>query len=100
MSTDPKFHMIIDDVFSIRNRGTVVTGKIDDGELKVGDEIKIIGINGEKTTTVTGIEAFRKVINLAKPGDRVGIILKDLSKDDVRRRDEIICPDSDSTGKP
>ena len=100
MATDPSFHMVVEDVFSIRGRGTVVTGQIDSGELKVGDEIKIWGTREEKITTVTAIESFRKKLKLAKPGDRVGIVLKDLSKDDMKRGDAITSPDSDFIFNP
>jgi len=100
MTTDPSFRMIVEDVFSIRNRGTVVTGKIETGTLKVGDEIVIRGRNGEKTTTVTGIESFRKVLDQANPGDMVGILLKDISREDIQRGDEILSPRSDFSWKP
>jgi elongation factor Tu len=63
MTTDPSFHMIVEDVFMIRNRGMVVTGKIETGILNVGDEVVIKGANAEKTTIVTGIEAFRKTLD-------------------------------------
>jgi elongation factor Tu len=100
MTTDPTFHMIVEDVFSIRNRGTVVTGKIETGTLKVGDQVVIRGVNGEKATTVTGIESFRKAQEQANPGDPVGLLLKDLSKQDVQHGDEILGPETDFTWKP
>jgi len=100
MTTDPSFRMIVEDVFSIRNRGTVVTGKIETGTLKVGDEIVIRGRNGEKTTTVTGIESFRKVLDQANPGVMVGILLKDISREDIQHGDEILSPNSDFSWKP
>ena len=100
MTTDPTFHLIVEDIFSIRNRGTVVTGKIDAGTLKVGDQVMIRGRNGEKTTTVTGIEAFRKTLEQANMGDTVGILLKDISKEDIQKGDELLGPGSDFTWKP
>jgi elongation factor Tu len=100
MTTDPNFHMLVEDVFAIRNRGTVVTGKIDSGTLKVGDEIIIRGGNGEKTTTVTGIEMFRKVLDQVKEGDVVGILLKDIARTDIQRGDELLGPNNDFTWKP
>jgi len=100
MTTDPTFHMIVEDVFSIRNRGTVVTGKIETGILKVGDQVVIRGVNGEKTTTVSGIESFRKAQDQANPGDTVGLLLKDLSKQDIQHGDEILSSETDFTWKP
>ena len=99
MTTDPSFRMIVEDVFSIRNRGTVVTGKIETGTLKVGDDIVIRGRNGEKTTIVTGIESFRKVLDQANPGVMVGILLKDISREDIQHGDEIHSPSSDFSWK-
>jgi elongation factor Tu len=100
MTTDPFFRMTVEDVFSIAKRGTVVTGKIEAGTLKVGDEVVIQGSNGERKTVVSGIEMFRKVTSQAKTGDMVGILLKDISKQDVQRGDVILSPDSDFTWKP
>jgi elongation factor Tu len=100
MTTDPSFHMIVEDVFMIRGRGTVVTGKIDIGTLRVGDQVVVKGSNGQKTTTVTGIEAFRKALDQANAGDNVGLLLKDLSKQDVQHGDEILGPQNDFTWNP
>ena len=100
MTTDPLFHMIVEDVFSIRNRGTVVTGKIETGTLKAGDQVLIRGRNGEKTTTVTGIEAFRKTLEQANQGDTVGVLLKEISREEIQRGDELLSPGSDFTWKP
>jgi elongation factor Tu len=100
MSTDPFFRMIVEDVFSIAKRGTVVTGKIEGGTLNVGDEVAIQGTNGERRTVVTGIEMFRKIASQANAGDNVGILLKDISKQDVQRGDVILSPGSDFTWKP
>ena len=65
MSTDPSFRMTVEDVFSIKGRGTVVTGKIENGTIKVGDEIVVQGKSGEVKTIVTGIEMFRKTNELS-----------------------------------
>ena len=100
MSTDPLFHMVVADVFSIAKRGTVVTGKIDTGSLKVGDEVAIRGSGSEKKTVVSGIEAFRQVLEQASQGDNVGLLLKDVSRQDVQRGDEIVAPGSDFTWNP
>jgi len=100
MTTDPFFRMTVEDVFSIAKRGTVVTGKIEKGTLKVGDEVVIRGSNGERKTVVTGIEIFRKIVSQATAGDTVGVLLKDISKQDVQRGDEILSPSSDFTWKP
>ena len=100
MTTDPSFHMIVEDVFMIRGRGTVVTGKIDAGTLRVGDQVVVKGSNGEKTTTVTGIEAFRKTLDQANPGENVGLLLKDLTKQDIQHGDEILGPHNDFTWNP
>ena len=100
MTTDPSFYMIVEDVFMIRGRGTVVTGKIETGILKVGDDVVIKEANGQKTPTVTGIESFRKALNQANPGDTVGLLLKDLSKQDIQHGDEILAPQNDFTWNP
>ncbi len=97
MSTDPLFRLVVQDVFSIAKRGTVVTGKIEAGALKVGDEVIIRGRGNEKRTTVTGIESFRKTLQQANQGDTVGILLRDVTKADVQSGDELLSPYSDFT---
>ena len=99
MTTDPYFRMTVDDVFSIAKRGTVVTGTIESGRLRVGDEVAVNGKNGEKRIVVAGIEAFRKILSEANAGDAVGILFKDITKQDVQRGDVILCPSSDFTWK-
>jgi elongation factor Tu len=94
MTTDPSFHMIVEDIFSIRNLGTVVTGKVETGTLKVGDTVVIRGHIGEKNATVSGIEAFRKTLEQANPGDAVGLLLKDINRNDVQKGDEILSPEN------
>src|SRR5258707_11995115 len=100
MTTDPFFRMTVEDVLSIAKRGTVVTGKIEGGTLKVGYELAIQGKNGEKKTVVTGIEMFRKTVSQANVGDMVGILLKDIAKQEVQAGDVLLCPGSDFTWKP
>jgi len=100
MTTDPLFHMIVDDVFFIAKRGTVVTGRVDTGSVKAGDSVMIRGKKGERNTVVTGIEAFRKVITEAQAGDNIGLLLKDVTKDQVQRGDELLGPGEDFTWKP
>ena len=84
--TSGSFHFVIDDVFTITGRGTVVTGRVDSGEVRVGD---IVNIAGCITTEVTGIEMFRKTLDYAKAGDNCGLLLKDISRDQVNKGDVI-----------
>jgi len=100
MTTDPSFRMTVEDVFSIAKRGTVVTGKIEAGTLKVGDEVVIQAGNGERRIVVAGIEMFRKITSQAKAGDMVGILFKEISKQDVQSGDVILSPGADFTWKP
>ena len=79
--------MTIEDVFSIMGRGTVVTGRIDSGEVHVGDNVNI---NGTRITTVIGIEMFRQTTDYAKTGDNCGILLKDINRDDVHKGDFLL----------
>ncbi len=81
----PPFLMAVEDVFYISGRGTVATGKIERGSIKVGDTIEIVGINPTKTVTVSGIEMFRKMLDTAKTGENVGIMLRGVEKTDVKR---------------
>ena len=92
MTTDPFFRMTVEDILSIATRGTVVTGKIEQGTLNVGDEVAIQGRNGERKTIVSGIEVLRKVVSQAKAGESVGVLFKDISKQDVQPGDAIVCP--------
>ena len=101
MTPDPLFHLVVEDVFNIAKRGTVVTGKIDTGTLKVGDEIMIRSArSGEKKAVVAGIEMFKKILGQAAQGDNVGVLLKDVSKTDVQHGDELVSVSSDFTWKP
>ncbi|MDR2790077.1 MAG: elongation factor Tu [Campylobacteraceae bacterium] len=83
--TDKDFLMPIEDVFSISGRGTVVTGRIEKGVVKIGDTIEIVGIKPTQTTTVTGIEMFRKEMDQGEAGDNCGILLRGTKKEDVER---------------
>jgi elongation factor Tu len=100
MSTDPFFRMTVEDVFSIAKRGTVVTGKIEAGTLQVGDEVVLQRSSGSRKTVVSGIEMFRKIMPQASAGDNVGILLKDISKQDVQRGDVLLSSGADFTWKP
>ena len=92
--TDKPFAMPIEDVFSITGRGTVVTGRIEQGVLKVGDQVEIIGLRDMQSTTVTGIEMFRKLLDEGRAGDNVGLLLRGIGKDDVERGQVIAAPGS------
>ncbi len=83
--TDKDFLMPIEDVFSISGRGTVVTGRIERGVVKVGDEVEIVGIRPTQKTTVTGVEMFRKEMDQGEAGDNVGVLLRGTKKDEVER---------------
>src|SRR3989344_5763539 len=82
---DGPFLMPIEDVFSISGRGTVVTGRIERGIVKVGDEIEIVGINPTTKTTVTGVEMFRKLLDQGEAGDNVGVLLRGTKREEVER---------------
>ena len=89
--TDKPFLMPIEDVFTITGRGTVVTGRVEQGELKVGEEIEIVGIEPTTSkTVVTGIEMFRKMLDEAQAGDNAGILLRGTKKDEVQRG-QVLC---------
>lgn len=79
------FLMPVEDVFSISGRGTVVTGRVERGIVKVGDEIEIVGIRDTQKTVVTGVEMFRKVLDSGQAGDNVGLLLRGTKKEDVER---------------
>ncbi|MBO6676939.1 MAG: elongation factor Tu, partial [Rhizobiales bacterium] len=82
---DQPFLMPIEDVFSISGRGTVVTGRIGRGIIKVGDDIEIVGIKETQTTTCTGVEMFRKLLDEGRAGENVGALLRGTKRDDVER---------------
>lgn len=83
--TEKPFLMAVEDVFSIKGRGTVVTGRIERGKVKVGEEIEIVGITDTRKTVVTGVEMFRKQLDEGMAGDNVGLLLRGIEKDDVER---------------
>lgn len=83
--TEKTFLMAVEDVFSITGRGTVATGRIDRGVVKVGESVEIVGIGETKTTTVTGIEMFQKTLDEGFAGDNVGILLRGVTRDDIER---------------
>ncbi len=83
--TDKPFLMPVEDVFSIKGRGTVVTGRVERGHLKINENIEIVGIRPTKATVVTGIEMFRKSLDEAQAGDNAGLLLRGIEKDDVER---------------
>ena len=82
---DKPFIMPIEDVFSISGRGTVVTGRVEKGIVKVGDEIEIVGIKDTRKTVVTGVEMFRKILDQGQAGDNVGVLIRGTKKDEVER---------------
>ncbi|AHF00471.1 elongation factor Tu [Thiomicrospira aerophila AL3] len=84
-ATDKPFLMPVEDVFSIQGRGTVVTGRIETGVVKVGDTIEIVGIRDTVSTTVTGVEMFRKLLDQGEAGDNVGVLLRGTKREDVER---------------
>ncbi|MDD2891416.1 MAG: elongation factor Tu [Candidatus Gracilibacteria bacterium] len=91
---DKPFIMPVEDVFSIKGRGTVVTGKIEQGVIKVGDTIEIVGVRDTQTTTVTGIEMFHKLLDQGQAGDNAGLLLRGIERDDVERGQVLAKPGS------
>jgi elongation factor Tu len=87
---DQDFLMPVEDVFSISGRGTVVTGRIEKGTIKVGETVEIVGFSDTKTTTVTGVEMFRKEMDQGQAGDNCGILLRGIKKEDVERG-QVLC---------
>ena len=91
---DQPFLMPIEDVFSISGRGTVVTGRVERGVLKVGDEIEIVGIRDTQKTTCTGIEMFRKLLDQGEAGDNIGVLLRGTKREEVERGQVLAAPGS------
>jgi elongation factor Tu len=87
---DKPYLMPVEDVFSISGRGTVVTGRIESGVVKVGEEVEIVGIRDTKKSTCTGVEMFRKLLDSGEAGDNVGILLRGVERDDVERG-QVLC---------
>jgi elongation factor Tu len=93
-AVDKDFLMPIEDVFSISGRGTVVTGRVESGVINVGDEIEIVGIKDTTTTTCTGVEMFRKLLDRGEAGDNVGVLLRGTKREDVERGQVLAKPGS------
>jgi elongation factor Tu len=93
-ATDQPFLMPIEDVFTITGRGTVVTGRVERGQLNVNEEVEIVGIRPTVKTTVTGIEMFRKLLDSAQAGDNTGLLLRGTKREDVERGQVIVKPGS------
>ena len=91
---DKPFLMPIEDVFSITGRGTVVTGRVEQGIIHTGDEVEIVGIRDTTKTTVTGVEMFRKILDEGQAGDNVGLLLRGVGKEEVERGMVIAKPGS------
>jgi elongation factor Tu len=91
---DKPFLMAIEDVFSISGRGTVVTGRVERGVIKVGDEVEILGIRPTQKTVATGVEMFRKLLDRGEAGDNIGVLLRGTKKDDVERGQVLAKPGS------
>jgi len=89
-AVDQPFLMPIEDVFSISGRGTVVTGRVERGVVKTGEEVEIVGLHDTKKTTVTGVEMFRKLLDQGEAGDNVGLLLRGIKRDDVERG-QVVC---------
>ena len=89
---DGDFLMPVEDVFSISGRGTVVTGRIERGIVKVGDEIEIVGIKETTKTTCTGVEMFRKLLDQGQAGDNVGVLLRGTKREEVERGQVLAKP--------
>jgi len=91
---DQPFQMSVEDVFSITGRGTVATGRIERGVVKVGEEVEIVGLGDTRKTTVTGVEMFRKLLDQGQAGDNVGLLLRGIEKKDIERGQVIAKPGS------
>ena len=98
--TDKPFLMPVEDVFTITGRGTVASGRIDRGEVHVGDEVEIVGLHEDVTkTTVTGLEMFRKTLDLGEAGDNVGALLRGINREQIERGQVLAAPGSIKTHK-
>ena len=90
--TDKPFLMPIEDVFSIWGRGTVVTGRVERGMVKVGEEVEIVGIRDTSKTVCTGVEMFRKILDQGQAGDNVGVLIRGIKRDDVESGQVVAKP--------
>jgi elongation factor Tu len=93
-AVDKPFIMPIEDIFSIQGRGTVVTGRIERGVIKVGEEVEIVGFRDTRKTVVTGVEMFKKLLDEGQAGDNVGLLLRGIDKDEVERGQVLAKPGS------
>ena len=93
-AVDGAFLMPIEDVFSISGRGTVVTGRVERGVVKVGEEVEIIGIRDTEKTTCTGVEMFRKLLDEGQAGDNIGVLLRGTKREEVERGQVLAHPKS------
>ena len=91
---DKPFLMPVEDVFSIKGRGTVATGRIERGKVKIGDPVEIVGLGDTRTTVVTGIEQFQKTLDEGIAGDNVGVLLRGVEKEDIERGQVLAAPKS------
>ena len=91
---DQPFLMPVEDVFSIKGRGTVVTGRVEQGIIKVGDTVDVVGIKATSQTVVTGVEMFHKMLDEAEPGDAVGLLLRGVDRDEIERGQVLAAPGS------
>ena len=91
---DQPFLMPVEDVFSIKGRGTVVTGRVEQGVIKVGDTVDVVGFKETSQTVVTGVEMFHKMLDEAEPGDAVGLLLRGVDRDDIERGQVLCAPGS------
>ena len=91
---DQPFLMPVEDVFGIKGRGTVVTGRVEKGIVNVGDEVEVVGIKETYTTTVTGVEMFHKTLETGEPGDAVGLLLRGVDREDIERGQVLAAPGS------
>ena len=92
--TDKPFLMPVEDVFTITGRGTVATGRVERGQLKLNDELEIVGIHDTQKTVATGIEMFRKLLDYAEAGDNVGVLLRGINRDEIQRGQVLAKPGS------
>jgi elongation factor Tu len=89
---DKSFLMPVEDVFSITGRGTVATGRIESGMIKVGEDVEIVGMDADKKSTCTGVEMFRKILDEGQAGDNAGLLLRGVDKEDIQRGQVIVAP--------
>ena len=93
--TDKNFLMPVEDIFTITGRGTVATGRVESGQIKVGDTVEIVGLTEEKrSVVVTGVEMFRKILDFAEAGDNVGLLLRGVQRSDIERGQVLAKPGS------